>query len=286
MEKVSFVGRNALSLALLLLSVGPAFSLETFKIPEHWEDGVHALPQSSRPWTYWYWMNGRISKQGITDDLEAMKRGGLGGAMIFNISGHIHAGNIDYEPVKIYSPEWRDLMKHAITEGKRVGIEIILNNSMSGWSSSGGPWITPEYSMRKLTWSETQVTGENKSIKLPAPPSLLDSYEDVAVLAFPTPASELPLTPPAKVSASDPGFETAAALENPTLPPGGSNWDAGIKPNVRTSLRTKENEEGFVQWVFQEGIHTASLHLNYLATLWRSQLSCEAFTSHDKNSEI
>jgi hypothetical protein len=124
---------------LVLIGVLPASSSEELIITAEWEAGVHSLPRSSRPWTFWYWMHGQISKQGITDDLEAMKRAGLGGAMIFNIAGHIVAGNIEEDPVKVYSPEWREMMKHAINEGKRVGIDIMLNNSMAGWSSSGGP---------------------------------------------------------------------------------------------------------------------------------------------------
>jgi hypothetical protein len=34
---------------------------------------------SARPKTYWHWMNGNITADGITRDLEAMKRVGVGG---------------------------------------------------------------------------------------------------------------------------------------------------------------------------------------------------------------
>ena len=144
-------------------------------------------PDTARPHVYWYWINGNISRGGITADLEAMARVGIGGAGIFNIGGHSPAG-----PVKMLSPEWRELMKHAICEAKRLGIEINLNNSMTGWSSSGGPWITPELAMQRVTWSEVTVgCGEDvDAITLPQPPSNLGFYRDVAVLAFPTPPAE------------------------------------------------------------------------------------------------
>lgn len=29
-------------------------------------------PESTKPWTYWYWIDDNISKEGITRDLEAM----------------------------------------------------------------------------------------------------------------------------------------------------------------------------------------------------------------------
>ncbi|MEZ0325341.1 MAG: glycosyl hydrolase [Fimbriimonas sp.] len=34
-------------------------------------------PASARPWVYWFWLNGNITKEGITADLEAMQRVGI-----------------------------------------------------------------------------------------------------------------------------------------------------------------------------------------------------------------
>ncbi len=42
---------------------------ENFKVP----------PPSSFPQSLWFWMNGNVTKEGITLDLEAMKRVGIGG---------------------------------------------------------------------------------------------------------------------------------------------------------------------------------------------------------------
>ena len=42
-------------------------------------------PESTKPGVYWYWMNEHVSKEGITKDLEAMKRVGIGEAFIGNI---------------------------------------------------------------------------------------------------------------------------------------------------------------------------------------------------------
>jgi len=41
-------------------------------------------PSSAKPWVFWQWMNGHITKEGITLDLEAMKRMGIGGVINFN----------------------------------------------------------------------------------------------------------------------------------------------------------------------------------------------------------
>ncbi len=43
------------------------------------------LSSTARPYTYWFWMNGNITKEGITKDLEAMHRIGIGG--VFNLEG-------------------------------------------------------------------------------------------------------------------------------------------------------------------------------------------------------
>src|SRR5437868_9211496 len=36
-------------------------------------------PDSAKPRTWWHWVSGNVSKEGITADLEAMKRVGVGG---------------------------------------------------------------------------------------------------------------------------------------------------------------------------------------------------------------
>jgi hypothetical protein len=149
------------------------------------ENGFRNPPDSARPQTWWHWMNGNITKEGITADLEAMQRVGIGGAQIFNADCGIPAG-----PVKFLSPEWRELMLHAAREADRLGLELCLHNC-AGWSSSGGPWNTPEHAMQRVTTSEQKVKGPvHFSEVLPSPPAKLDYYRDIAVLAFRTPKGE------------------------------------------------------------------------------------------------
>jgi len=137
-------------------------------------------PASARPQAYWLWMNGHVSRDGITRDLEAMQRAGLGGVFIFDGGTYLPEG-----PVKYLSPEWRELMTHAVKEGARLGLEIGMHNG-PGWSSSGGPWITPERSMQELVWTETTVGGPQRAkLALPQPQANLGYYRDALVLAFP-----------------------------------------------------------------------------------------------------
>lgn len=131
-------------------------------------------------------MDGNISREGITADLEAMAEVGIAGVHILNCTCHIPEG-----PVAFMFDEWKGLFKHAVNEARRLGIQINMFNS-DGWTD-GGPWITPEYSMQMLTSSELQVEGPRAfSGNLPQPLTMLDYYRDVAIFVFPTPPHEGP----------------------------------------------------------------------------------------------
>ena len=147
--------------------------------------GFVSPPDSAKPQTWWHWMNGNITKEGITADLEAMQRVGIGGAEIFNVLEGIPDGPIDY-----LSPQWKELFRHAATEADRLGLKLCVMNG-AGWSNSGGPWITPEHAMQTVVTSETKVKGPaHFDAALPQPPTKLGYYRDIAVLAFPTPLKD------------------------------------------------------------------------------------------------
>ncbi len=166
-------------------------------------------PDSARPHTWWHWMNDNVTKEGITADIEAMAEVGIGGAQIFSV-GDKHSVNIPIGPVGYMSDEWLEMVRHAVKEAKRVGIEICMHNC-AGWSSSGGPWITPEYSMKILSFSETTVSGPKAvSITLPQPESRRDFYRDITVLAFPTPKNNDYRLPDASVKA---GFNSRYGVD-------------------------------------------------------------------------
>ncbi len=152
---------------------------------EDLEKGFAQPPDSARPHTWWHWMNGNITQEGITADLEAMARVGIGGAQIFNAGE-----NIPHGPIQFNSPEWIGLVKHSAKEAHRLGLELCIHNC-AGWSSSGGPWNTPEHGMKVVVSSETQVKGPATfEGKLAQPPTKLNFYRDIAVLAFRTPTGE------------------------------------------------------------------------------------------------
>ena len=141
-------------------------------------------PEPAKPWTFWYWMNAAVSKEGLTADLEAMKQAGLGGAVLFPIRGPQDPPQYDPPAVQL-SPLWWDLVLHAMNEADRLGLDIGMHAS-DGFALAGGPWIKPEMSMQKIVWTETLVEGEGPcEILLEQPETIEDYYRDIAVFAFP-----------------------------------------------------------------------------------------------------
>ncbi|MEC5145076.1 glycosyl hydrolase [Chitinophaga sp. 212800010-3] len=163
-------------------------------------------PASAKPGVYWYFMDGNLSEAGITADLEAMKAAGISNVLFLEVNVGIPRGKVDF-----LSETWQRIFVHAVRESERLGIAITLGIG-PGWSGSGGPWVKPAQSMRHLVASRINVSGNESAVlhlPVPAPRTPFfgegvftgglrkqwtDYYEDIAVLAFPTPADSTTLT--------------------------------------------------------------------------------------------
>lgn len=167
--------RCLIFLVVALIAVFPARA-------DEWESEFRSPPPETRLRCYWYWMDGVFTKEGITRDLESMKRVGIGEAYIGIIADQ--GGPGAEKGMKALSDPWWDHLAHAVREGTRLGVDIGLFNS-PGWSQSGGPWVLPSASMRHLVSAESQLTGPGKAgkVALPADPA----FQLVSVLAWPTP---------------------------------------------------------------------------------------------------
>lgn len=150
--------------------------------PDDLAKGFAQSPDSAKPLTWWHWLDGTITSNGITADLEAMKRAGLGGTYMFNSAVGFPDG-----PVRFMQPQWLAMMDHALAETKRLGLEFGIHNC-DGFSQSGGPWITPATSMKQLTWTVKEVEGPATiDLALEQPEAKENFYRDIAVIAFPAP---------------------------------------------------------------------------------------------------
>src|SRR6516225_7969982 len=140
-------------LGLLLFALPLSLSSRAAESLPTLEQGFVHPPGSARPWVYWFWLNGNITSNGITADLEAMQRVGIGGVLIMEVDQGAPKGPADFG-----KGPWRGLFQHMLAEAHRLGLEVNMNND-AGWCGSGGPWITPEMAMQKLVWTETNLTG-------------------------------------------------------------------------------------------------------------------------------
>jgi hypothetical protein len=168
-----------------LLCAGRACSLagsleEDFKNP----------PLAAGPYVWWHWMGSNISREGIAKDLEAMQASGIGGATIFNLTSAVQEGakptrNLPFPDITYRSTKWWEMVQFAASEAQRLGLERGMHNCV-GYSATGRPWVTPELSMQRVTFSVTQVKGPAPFAGvLPRPGVGRDFYRGIAVLAVP-----------------------------------------------------------------------------------------------------
>jgi hypothetical protein len=209
-------------------------------------------PPSARPWVYWFWLNGNITSNGITADLEAMKRVGLGGGLIMEVDQGAPVG-----PIGFMGPSWRQLFQHVHAEASRLGLEINMNDD-AGWNGSGGPWIRPDQSMQEVTWTETNVTGPRRfKGVLPQPKATAKFYRDIAVQAFPV-AGDYRI----------PGIESKAAFQRRGLhKPGRGPLEPTkiIQEAVLTNLSAQMDAAGRLTWDVPPGEWTV-LRLGHTST--------------------
>ena len=178
----------ALSL-LAWTAVCPADAQQTRSLREQFQNPS----DEAKPWTFWYWMYGVVSKEGITADLEAMKHAGLGGTYLMPIKG-IHEG-VQYDgKAQQLTPEWWEMVRFSMEEADRLGLKLGMH-ICDGFALAGGPWITPKESMQKVVWSDTIVDGGKlNALRLPQPEAYENYYEDIALFALPVEdaADEMP----------------------------------------------------------------------------------------------
>lgn len=148
-------------------------------------------PVAAAPHVIWNWSEGELSRQRLDRDVEAMRKAGFGGALIEMRRGR--PTRIAPEAAAPQEP-LDDLVAHAAAAARRAGLELGVS-----LHSGGSPSVLPAEELpRKLTWSSTRLQSngtDRVAAKLP-PPDAGGTYEEIVVLAGPTPppAAE-PLAP-------------------------------------------------------------------------------------------
>ena len=189
--------KKLISLFLTLASVTPLSATNNSaegNLPE-WYKSFTAPSEQAKPWTFWYWMYGCVSDEGIRLDLKSMHDAGIAGFYLMPIKdttdGKQYGGT-----ARQLSPEWWKRMTTAFNTADSLGLQMGIHYS-DGFALGGGPWITPAESMQKIVWADTIVEGGRNGmngkrlITLPRPKGLYkDYYEDVALYAYPASYSD------------------------------------------------------------------------------------------------
>lgn len=118
------------------------------------ESAFQRPPDGSRSWVYWWWLDGAVTKAGITADLEAMKTQGINGVLLFDAG---FGGPRAPKGPRFMSDDWREYFRHAVSEAARLKLQISVN-LCSGWNA-GGPWVTRDDAIKHLVWNELTIEG-------------------------------------------------------------------------------------------------------------------------------
>ena len=240
---------------LLLLLANAAMAADTL------EKDFTNPPDSARPWVYWEFQDGHLTREGMKADLEAMQKAGIGGALYQEVS----AMGIPKGPVEFMSPKWQDLIVGAMRDCDRLGLEFSLSTG-PGWCGAGGPWIDGDHAMQYLVPTATTLKGgQHVEVVLPQPEprrpagfgaineKLLKDfqqyYRDEKVIAYPYPRNTAPLREYAQKAlyARGPysGRGSKAYLsEDPSIAPP----EACIDPNKVIDLTGKMSPDGKLVW--------------------------------------
>ena len=142
-------------------------------------EGFANVPTANRPWCYWWWVNGHVDEETITADLEAMKRLGFGGLLMFDSRGYWdderHVVNPKPE-IAFMSPEWQRYVIYAIREAARLGLEFSMNMSSSG-GKLDGPWDVGADAPKRLVYKLYPADVSAAELEKPD----LPYYRDIAL---------------------------------------------------------------------------------------------------------
>ena len=146
------------------------------------QEAFRRPPDAVKPWAYWWWIKGNVDEASITHDLEAMKRKGFAGLLMFDARGY-HEDHVPPPPSRMdfMSPEWRRMLRFAMTEADRLGLQMSVNLSSCAGALKG-PWEVGDDAPKKLIWTSAEVQGP-KCLQCELAREGEDRRWDVALLA-------------------------------------------------------------------------------------------------------
>lgn len=176
--------KKILSVILTCATMAPVTAQTTIQdnAPE-WYKRFMSPSEKAAPWTFWYWMYGCVTDEGIRLDLNAMRDAGIKGFYLMPIKDVSDGAQYNGTSRQL-SAEWWKRIDTVYNTANELGLEMGIHFS-DGFALGGGPWITPEESMQRIVWSDTIVEGGKQEITLPRPACKENYYEDITTFAYP-----------------------------------------------------------------------------------------------------
>jgi hypothetical protein len=120
------------------------------------------ITQETKPWSRWWWHGSAVTKEGITAEMEAYKKAGLGGLEITPIYG-VYGDEENF--VNYLSPQWTELFLHTLREAERLNMGIDMATG-TGWPF-GGPWVSDADACKNVEYKIYDLKeGESLSEKI------------------------------------------------------------------------------------------------------------------------
>lgn len=149
-----------------------------------------AYNDEAKPWTFWNWKYGSVSRPGIHADLTGMKNVGMGGIWLMPVR---EAGEcLEFQDgVAQLSPEFWKMMDYSFLLADSLDFDMGIH------VLPGNPLVLPAESMQKVVWTDTIMKGGKKieDLQMWQPESYKDGkmqsagseggyYQDIAAFAI------------------------------------------------------------------------------------------------------
>ncbi len=140
-------------------------------------------PLEARPGAYWCWLNGTVDHEQMTREMEEARALGMRGFEIWDVGVYIPVNMVPAGPAFLGEESLKSI-KHAMTEAKRLGLELNII-AASSWNA-GGAWVRKSDGSKRLASSSLDIAGPKKiDTVLDLPCDSATYYYDVSVLALP-----------------------------------------------------------------------------------------------------
>ncbi|MDH6342094.1 hypothetical protein M2480_000473 [Parabacteroides sp. PFB2-12] len=112
------------------------------------------ITREMKPWTRWWWLGSDVDSLGLTYNLEAMAKAGMGGVEVTPIYG-VKGRETHY--LQHLSPEWMSMLAFTEAEAERLGMGVDMNTG-TGWPF-GGPDVSIEDAATRAIFQRYTLAG-------------------------------------------------------------------------------------------------------------------------------